>query len=381
MLLPPVFLSLDALMSSVPPAVSSVYNRIRNNPVWLALILVVLLVLWMLSGQTYRAQTDAPEDVLPPDTVPSRVETRQLQAQPYAPVQVVQGQLLPVRAVNLRSQAGGRLLERPVALGDRVARDDLLIRLDQENRPAQLARAEADLTLREAELRAGQRLFDQQLMPETDFIRLRAAKAAAQAERNLMAIQLDYTQIRAPFDGVVDLLPAEEGDMIQVGETLATLVDLSSLKLTAQIPQQRIHVIEPGLSVQATLLDGSTLDGTLTFVAHMADPETRSFRVEARLDNPDNRRVAGASATLQINLPEQPAHTFSPALLVLGDDGQLGVKVVDQNQRVAVKPVRILSLDTQAVWVTGLPETVELITLGGGFYQAGESVTPVRQES
>lgn len=371
-------------MSSKNPAfssASSAYRYLHDHPIWLALLLVLVLVVWMITGETFRAQTEAPDALEVQDELPSRVETRLLRAERYAPTQVVQGQLHPVRVVELRSQTGARLLERSVALGDQVSRNTVIMRLDEENRPAQLARAEAEFTLRQAELRAGQRLFDQQLIPETDFIRLQSALAAARAERDLTALQLAYTRISAPFDGVVDALPVEEGDMIQTGQSLATLVDLSSLKLTAQIPQQRIHNIEPGLPVVATLLDGTTLPGTLTFVASMADPSTRGFRVEARLENPEARRVSGASVTLSIQLREQAAHRFSPALLVLRDDGQLAVKVVDEDSRVAVLPVHVLSLDTQAVWVTGLPETVELITLGGGFYQAGEPVTPVREES
>jgi multidrug efflux system membrane fusion protein len=138
--------------------------------------------------------------------------------------------------------------------------------------------------------------------------------------------------------------------------------------------------LQPGLEVEARLLDGTALPGSLTFVASLAESSTRSFRVEARIDNPELRRIAGSSATLSIRLPEQQAHRLSPALLVLGDDGQVGIKAVNAEKKVEFLPVRILSFDPEGVWVGGLSGEVEIITLGAGFVAAGDAVNPVNAE-
>lgn len=371
-------------MPALPQGVKRLRQRFRNlrqRPVFVALFLIVILIVWLISGEFFSARTKAPEHAPEPiQEVPNRVETRLLQARTFTPVQVVQGELQPVRAVEIRSQITARLIELVTVLGAHVDDGDVLILLDRENRPAQLEQAEAELALREAELRAGERLFERELLPETELMRLKANVATARAQRDLAALQLEYTRIRAPFDGVVDDLPVEEGDLVQAGQPLATLVDLSAFEVSAYVPQQQVMPLQPGLDVEATLLDGTTLPGVLTFVASQADSETRSFRIEARIANPDGRRIAGASATLAIELPQQQAYRLSPSQLVLDDEGQLAVTAVNEEQRIEYLPVNLLSFDPDGVWVGGLPDKVEIVTLGGGFSREGDRVVTVREQ-
>jgi multidrug efflux system membrane fusion protein len=363
----------------LPPSIRHHFNRLRGNYPLIALLLAVLLLLWLATGNFYGAKTDvpAPEQAQVAEDAAVRVETLRLQAQAHTPVRIVQGQLEPLRAVDIRSQTSGHLRNRAVEWGSRVAAGDLLFHLDPETRAADLERAESELALREAELKAGEALFKKDLLSQTEYLRLKATASAARATRELNALHLAYTEIRAPFAGVVDRLPIEEGDFVQVGDTLATLVEVSELRLTGYIPQQQVYALSTGLAVEASLLDGTVLDGTLTFVASLAESSTRSFRVEARIINPDMRRIAGSSATLTIRLPERPAHRISPALLVLGEEGRLAVKAVDEARRVVELPLTILSFDTDGVWVEGLPTEVEIITLGAGFVREGDVVNAV----
>lgn len=353
-------------------------RRFSRNHVAVALLITVILVLWLASGDFLRTQSEAPEaEQRAPETSAYRVETSRLHAQQHAPVQVVQGQLEPGHVIEIQSQINAHLTERLVEWGAAVTQGQLLFRLNPETRAAELARAEANLELSELEARAGAVLFKKNLLSETDYLRRQAEAAAARADRELFALQLKYAEIAAPFNGIVDRLPVEEGAYVEVGQALGTLVDISSLRLIAYIPQQQVSALQPGLEVEATLLDGKKLAGTLTFVASFAEASTRSFRVEARVENPDLLRIAGASATLTIRLPEQAAHRLSPASLILGDDGQLGIKSVNAERHVDFLPLKILSFDPDGVWVQGLPDEIELITLGAGFVAVGDAVNPV----
>lgn len=357
-------------------------TRWSHNHLAVALVLTLLLIIWLISGTFFRAQTEEPE--APPKTEQEtayRVETRKLSAEQHTPVQIVQGQLEPLRAVEIRSQINAHLTERIAQWGASVDQAGILFRLDPATKAAELARAEADLALKNAELAGGEKLFKKNLLAETDYLRLKSAVASARAEYELQALQLQYAQVRAPFAGVIDRLPVEEGDYIQAGDPLATLVDISGLRLIAFIPQQHIYALKPGLKIEASLLDGTKLPGILTFVASLAQESTRSFRVEAHLENLDLKRIAGSSATMTIYLPEQTAHRLSPSLLVLGDDGQIVIKTVDAEQRVKHQPLKILSFDPAGVWVEGLPDEVEIITLGAGFVSEGDRVNPVSAES
>ena len=168
----------------------------------------------------------------------------------------------------------------------------------------------------------------------------------------------------------------EPGELVQPGEPLMTLVDVSRLRVTGQIPQQQASGVVAGQGVRVTLLDGRELHGAVSFVSLAADAATRSFYVEAHVDNPELWRVAGASATLRIEQPALDAHRVTPALLSLGANGEMGIHAVDDNNKVVFHPLRVVSIDGEGAVVAGLPGRMQLITQGAGFVRPGEEVEP-----
>ena len=87
--------------------------------------------------------------------------------------------------------------------------------------------------------------------------------------------------------------------------------------------------------------------------------------------------AAGVSAEIRLSVERVPAHQVSPSVLALADDGTLGVKMVDEQDRVVFAPVQIAKADQNDVWLTGLPEEVRLIVVGQGFVTDGAKVRPV----
>ena len=358
---------------------------------WGGILLILLVLLfWLWRGELYVAQdVDSTATVIAQSSSQVvgqsgqaevfHVEVRQFHAEPYQARVLLQGQLLPAHSLALRAQVNGTLLTRPT-LGQQVLADELLMTLSDDGRHANLTQAQADFALRQAEVKGAARLRSNQLVSETDYLSLKAAAAASEAALAAARLALAHTQIKAPFAGSIDTLPLEEGSFVQAGDPLLTLVDVSELKLSATVPQQRVADLTVGLPVTAVLLDGRTLSGRLNFIARAADEHTRSYALEARLDNPDGWRVAGASAGLHISLPAQQAYRVSPALLALDDDGRLGVHLVDEQNRMQRVAVKLLSITPDEAWISGLPDSARLITRGAGFVNEGEPVNIRLQE-
>lgn len=348
-----------------------------SRSVLVGIVLAVVLLIWLASGerQMFRDEAPAAPDTQPVSTL--RVEVMQQYAEMHQGQVQAQGALLPWREVSLRARVAGVVARRLVNEGQRVATGDILLELDQEDLPAQLARSAAELALRQSELEAAQRLEGRQLVSANELLRLRAAAAQARAEEAALRQRLAHMRPVAPFDGVLNQIDAEPGDLLQVGGEFAQLVDDSRLRATAWVGQREVSQLAPGLPVRVILLDGSQLDGEVNFVASRASETTRSYRVEVTVDNPQRLRIAGASATLAIQLPKQLAHRFSPALLVLDEQGRMGVKYLDEQNRVQFGAVRLLSASTAEVWVAGLPSSLRLITLGAGFVNPGDEVEAV----
>lgn len=358
-------------------------HRLPPFPALLAIGLVIALLAWLLLGdiQGFR---DAPPETPPAaeaDTEAPRVEVAPRDAETHAPILVLQGELEARRTLELRARQAGRVATLPVAEGSRVEAGVALLEQAQEELPARLAQAEDDLALARAELSGADSLRRRELISRTEYLRRQANVSRAVAELATLRRQRDDTRLTAPFPGTLDRLDVELGELLQPGETWGRLVDDSRLTAQAWAPQQDALALEVGQPAELRLLDGSRLNGRVSLVARRADEATRSFRVEVSADNPEGRRLAGASATLAITLPERRVHRLSPALLALNPDGELAVKHLDADDRVVQTPVTLVDADLESARVAGLPDPVRLITLGAGMVEVGQRVTPVAADA
>ncbi|MBU1330078.1 MAG: efflux RND transporter periplasmic adaptor subunit [Gammaproteobacteria bacterium] len=350
------------------------FSALSKRPWLIAVALTLALVLWLFSGALLEARDTPTADLPAPEQGLPRVEVQWLEAEPMQRQHVVQGQIEPWRRVELRAQISASVIRLDRDKGSPVAAGERLLSLSPDDRATQVARSEADVRQRETDVSAAKRLRERNLFSANELLRLDSELAKARAELDSARLQMRYTQINAPFAGVYDARAVELGDFVQPGQSLLTLVDIAQLKVSAQIAQQQVTQLRLGQPVRVQLLDGRELEGDLHFIAAAADPGSRSFRIEVRVPNPESLRLAGASATLQIQTGETLAHRLSPALLSLDQAGRNGVKWVDEQQRVVFSPVELLSVDTDGAWVAGLPPRVALITLGQGFVEPGQQV-------
>ncbi|NQD93512.1 efflux RND transporter periplasmic adaptor subunit [Pseudomonas sp. CrR25] len=350
------------------------FSLLTKRPWLLAIAIALLLLLWLLAGSVFRAKDSAAPDQPLADKGLATVEIQWLEAQPMQRQHVVQGQVEPWRRVELRAQVNASVLRLDQDKGDRVEQGQLLLSLSPDDRPAQVARGETEVRQRQSDVKAATRLRERNLISANELLRLQSELAKARAELDSARLQLRHTRIHAPFAGVYDQRQVELGGFVQPGQSLLTLVDISQLRVSAQIAQQQVTQLRLGQVVRVELLDGRTLAGELHFIAAAADPGSRSFRIEVRVANPELQRLAGASATLHIDTGTALAHRLSPALLSLDQAGRHGVKWVNAAQRVEFTPVELLSVDNQGAWVSGLPQRVALITLGQGFVEPGQEV-------
>ena len=131
------------------------------------------------------------------------------------------------------------------------------------------------------------------------------------------------------------------------------------------------------MKLQQEFYNGDTIMGKVSYIAPVADPATRTFRVEISTPNPDYSIKDGLTAKVRISV-EKKRHTKShPLFLSLNDVGQIGVKIVDAQNKVQFVPVTILSDTSDYMWIRGLPDNVRLITVGQDFVSHGQTVRPV----
>jgi multidrug efflux system membrane fusion protein len=346
---------------------------------WAAVFSAVAIIGWMGSGYIFPSSSATPD--LTTDEVQVRtVAARNSMAEDVVTFISAQGQTKPVRRAEIKATAGGEIISIEASLGSSLSKGDVIIRLEDTALKARLDEARSDLSRADRDLKNAQELLSR----GASTIDILAQAKVSQADANATFIQAkrDYenTVLRSPFDGILDRIKIEEGETITPSSEVGVIIDVSSLIIRLNIPQQDRSRIIAGQQVEATLITGQVAKGTIRHVSLESDQATRTFRVEVAIQNPDSEIAAGLSTSVQIPLETISAHRVTPAALTLDASGQLGVKGLDAENRVVFYPVEIAKSDTLGTWVSGLPDQLNIIVLGQGFVATGDIVEPQFEE-
>ncbi|WP_339634935.1 efflux RND transporter periplasmic adaptor subunit [uncultured Sneathiella sp.] len=364
-----------------------------NRSIIIAIVIALGVTAWIASGQfnTGGDKTNGAGDASAATNAEESTESNKeaenthkvmgvrylnLTAQPRQREIIVHGKTEANRVVELKAEISGRVKKVHVNDGDRVKTGDRIASFDVKDNEARLQEAQALVRQREIEYNASQKLNKKGFSADTTLASAKALLDSANAQVTAMKIRLNDLVINAPFDGYIEERNAEVGDFVKDGNTIATIVESDPLLITGQISELQVGDISVGGEGSAKLVTGETVTGEIKFIGSMADPETRTFRVELEVPNEGYKLRSGVTAEITFKTNSVEAHFLSPAYLTLNDSGVLGLRAVDAENMVKFYPVRILADTPDGIWVQGLPETVRLIVVGQDFVRDGDKVQP-----
>lgn len=341
-----------------------------------AAALTLLLLIWMAFGVFTSPAEPSINRPLSLDGGLTRVQVTTLYGEPMQREIELSAQTAANRSVRLAADTRSQVITIHHEQGQTVQQGDVIIELDARDWPMRVRQAEAALKQRQLESRSARELAQKDMANAAQVAQADTLLASAEADLAAARRELANTKIRAPFAGVVDQRHVNVGDWVTEGTPLVTLLDFKPLLITAHIPERDAMNVKAGDLGYAILSNGQRIDVKIRFISAQAHPQTRTFRLEAEAIAPQHQ-VSGLTATLFIPQPETHAYRLSPALLLLDDRGQLGLKGIDDDHRVLFYPIELLHADHQGIWVQGLGEQANIITIGQGFVEYGEQVEPV----
>jgi multidrug efflux system membrane fusion protein len=344
--------------------------------------IAVLISLWLLSGQMAddaRGDTDRLSSVSAVESPHSKVRVRTQSAEEVVRTIVVNGKTAPARVVELSAETDGRVEYIDADRGAKVARNNTIVRLDERDRKARLIQARATVKQREVEYEGRLKLKSESYVSEAQLQEAIAQLEAARTELTRAEFDLEYMNIRAPFDGALQTRFVEIGDFVKVGDPIATFVDNRTIIVSANLSEFDARYVDIGEKAEARLATGEFVRGAIRYVAPVADEATRTFAVELEVDNRDGALRIGGTAELYIPAEVVSAHRVSPSILTLDDAGSVGLKIVNDAGKVEFVVADIALSSGDGVWIAGLPHTVTIITVGQGFVTSGSVVETVTE--
>lgn len=264
------------------------------------------------------------------------------------------GVIEAINQATIAAQTSGRVVELPFDVGDYVKQGDVIVRITATEQKAQARSAQANLVAAEARLAEARQQFarvrdlvGRKLMAQADYDRVKAAldSATAQANAAREAVtqaqeQAGYTEIRAPYAGIVVKRMVEAGETVTVGTPLMAGLSLEQLRAVVDIPQQYIGALRAHQRARVILPDGRSITANTLRMSPSADVNTHTFRVLVTL--PDGALTDSAMAdSAQGVFPG----TLVKVAFVAGDEQRLLLPAAAIVQRAELTAVYVISQD------------------------------------
>ncbi len=218
------------------------------------------------------------------------------------------GQIEAIQAIELRPDIEGRIIEIPATEGTEVEEGAVLVRIDDQELKAQMARAEADRDLARQALVRTRELLAQKASSSADLEKAEATARSTQAALDLLALRLARTTVRAPFAGAVGQRYVSLGDYVTTSSRLMSLQTVNPQRVAFTVPEKFASRLHRGQTVtfRVAALTGKEFTGTVDFVDPVVQLPARTILIKALVGNSRRELQAGMFAEAKLATDVRP---------------------------------------------------------------------------
>jgi len=301
------------------------------------------------------------------------------------------GEVRARHETRLAFQVGGRMVERLVEVGSRVAAEQPVARVDPRDlrllvdaAQAVLVNLETDRDLAAVELERARNLFTRNFVARAELDRRAATHAAAQARVDAARAQVDqarnqlgYAVLRSDHAGVVTAIEAEVGQVVAVGQTVIRIARPGEMEVAVSIPEVHREALARAraITVTANALPGARWVGRLRELAPAAEPATRTYPARIGIAAPSEGLALGMSARVLVTAEETPKGFPLPPAAIHARGQQAQVWVIDAAGLARARDVVTAGVGTDSVIIgSGLTPGELVVTAGAQLLREGEKV-------
>jgi membrane fusion protein (multidrug efflux system) len=342
-------------------------------------LVIILAALGALVGVGLGVSSNK-NDIPPAEVAPVKVAVIPVVAEPtFEDTFELPGVVEPNKVVEVSAEADGKVEWIGPKKGSIVRTGDPLVRLNTDLLEAQLQVAQAQAGNNQTEFDRIKGLVEKGAAPSRDLDRAATQLAISKAQLEEARVRLARARIVAPMTGVLNNVLVEEGEYVTAvpATTVAEIVDTSAVKVSAEIPERDIAFLSVGDKADVLVdIKGcpTTLTGSTTFISQLANPRTRSTRLEITLGNQEGRLRSGQIVHVRLTRQVLKNTILIPLLAVIPMEDGKAVYVVESSKAVR-RMVQLGAIKGDRVQIlSGLQPGDRLIVAGHRFVAPGQNV-------
>ena len=333
----------------------------RFKIVLVVLIILIVAVLFAIPKLSSSGSKVPPANMNQSLSVKAHI----IKAEKLANNVITSGTILSNEEVELKGEVAGKIINIYFKEGSSVKKGDLLVKINDAELQAQLAKAKYNLKLLEDREHRQRVLLEREAISQEDYDVSLNELNVVKADIELVKAQVAKTEIRAPFDGVIGLKNVSEGSFVNTETIIATLQDINPIKIDFSIPEKYSGSVKVGDQIRFKVVGkDETYTGKVYAIEPKIDPQTRTLKLRAVYSNAARSILPGSFADVELILHEIQGALMVPTYSIIPE--LKGQKVfLYRNGKAFPQNVEIgIRTDTRVQITNGLAENDTLITSG-----------------
>jgi membrane fusion protein (multidrug efflux system) len=352
---------------------------LRRNIPKAVIILVAIAVLTVISKLPQRERGAPPTEVAPVNVTVMPVISQPQLADTFNLPAVIE----PNRIVIVSAEVEARIERIPLKEGDSVKSGDLLVQINADLIRPLFEIAQEQVKRDQIEFERMDNLVKDNATPQRDLDDARTKLVISKSNFNEVSARLERTSIYSPTAGQLNDIIVEEGEYVQVGTPVAEVVDNDTVKVVVDMPERDISFFSVGQKAEVfvnTKGRDTSMTGKISFISELADPQTRSTRMEISLEHKNRLLRSGQIVLVRFTRQILKAAIMVPLMAVIPLEGSKTVYVVNSNQAHR-RQVELGVIKGDHVLVkSGLKPGDRLIIAGHRFVAPGQKVKVVSEK-
>jgi RND family efflux transporter MFP subunit len=317
------------------------------------------------------------------------VHTQKVEPKDFTSYARMIGTIESAQDVRLSAEVSGRVLQYRVNEGEIVQKGEVIAKINDQQLEKEEARLEAVTQQSYEQFKRQERLWKKDSIgSEIDYLNAKYQYEQNKAALEQVRVNIENTEVKAPFRAVMNEKLVEEGEMVATGTPMARLIAQDKLKISAGVPARYAELVMPGDSVRVWFdtIDSDTLAGPINYVSNSIDPQARTFTIEMVIPNKDRRYKVGMIANVRLKLRQMKKEMVIGSEYVYRKEGNYVVYTAEKNgEGNSVAREKIVELgptyNNQVVINKGLRPGEDLITVGSSFLENEMRIEVVEEET